>query len=94
MNRMSYRVMQRPETSDAARAFGIGRRSRSGASAGGSGFGGSRLGSGSGFGGAAGTGLDETRQDDGEHPEEDLLGDEETIALKEAVEAGWRVLVV
>jgi hypothetical protein len=38
MNRISYRVMQRPETSDAARAFGIGRRSRSGPSAGGSGL--------------------------------------------------------
>ena len=92
--------MQRPETTDAARGFGIGRRSRSGASAGGSGFGGSGLGSGfgtfggSGFGGAAGTGLDDTRQGDGEHPVEDLLGDEKTIAFKEAVEAGWRVLVV
>lgn len=100
MNRISYRVIQRPETRDAARPSGIGRRSRSGASAGGSGFGGSGLGSGfsafggSGFGGAAGTGLDETRQDDGEHPEEVLLGDEETIALKEAVDAGWRMLVV
>jgi len=60
--------MQRPEMSDAARAFGIGRRSRSGASAGASGFGGSGLGSDFGdfvrfwswFGGAAETGLDKT----------------------------------
>jgi len=76
--------MQRPETtSDVARAFGIG-RSRPGAFGGGAEVG-------------AGTGPDKTRQDDddeGPDPEEDLLGDEETIALEEAVEAGWRVLVV
>jgi len=87
--------MQRPERGDAARAFGIGRRTRSMASAGGSGLG-SSFGAfgGSGFGGYAGTRLGKTRKGDGGHPEEDLLGDEETIALKEAVEAGWRVLVV
>ena len=37
-------------------------------------------------------GPDETQDD--EDPEEDLLGEEETIALEKAVEAGWRVLVV
>ena len=45
----------------------------------------------SGGGAEAGAGPDEIQDDE---DLEDLLGDEETITLEKAVEAGWRVLVV